>query len=74
MLDTETPRDLGPQPASAPEGPLLDPAWLEILEELEKPDLEPHRPLPPPLDFTGANENLARQADPGDAGDLAAAA
>jgi uncharacterized protein (DUF2336 family) len=73
-LDSETPHDLGAQPASAPEEPRLDPAWLELLDELEKPDLDPSGSLPPPLAFTGANENLARQGDPGDAGDLAEAA
>ena len=73
-LDEETPGDLETQPASTPEEPLLDPAWLEILEELEKPGLDPPGSLPRALDFTGANENLARQSDPGGAGGLAEAA
>jgi hypothetical protein len=74
VLDEEAPWDLETQTAAFAEGPLLDPAWLDIIDELEKPDLDPPGSLPPPLDFTGANENLEPQAELGDAGDLAAAA
>jgi len=74
VLDEEAPWDLETQTAAFAEGPLLDPAWLDIIDELEKPDLDPPGSLPPPLDFTGANENLLPQAEPGDTGDLAEAA
>ncbi len=59
---------------SAPEA-AIEPAWADLLEQIERPDLDPDSRLPSILEFEGANENHALAAeDASDGENLADAA
>jgi len=60
VLEAPAPVEIAaPAPAepAVPKEPVLDDSWLEILKELESPELDPMPKLPAKLDFHGANEN-----------------